>query len=89
VVKVEYVSKKIPADAEELVREFQAKYILFFKKRISEGQAVREALAFALKNFWKTMKRRKKYTLEDFIGVDASPVKSNAAKEVDEVVYGV
>ncbi len=88
-VEVEYVSKKVPSDAEEFLREFQAKYMLFFRKRISEGQAIKEALAFAAKNFWKTARRRKKYGLEDLIGIDKSPVKSNAAKEVDEVVYGV
>jgi len=85
---VEYVSKKVPADAAVMIRELQARYVLATKKRVSEGTVVKEAVAHALDHFDALVgKERKSRSVEAIIGLVGGGPRTNAAKEIDKAVY--
>lgn len=85
--KVEYITKKLPKDAESLLHRFQATHILNTGEKLNEGQAMKKALEYALEH--ETEKKEKKYDLKDLCGFIKGGPKSNAAEEVDRVVYGI
>lgn len=91
VESVEYKSKKVPAEVDPLLHEFQARYMLQSGHKITEGKAIQLCVAHALEH-WEALMPRKnkpKYTVKDLIGIIKGGPHTNAAEEVDRIVYGV
>lgn len=85
---MEYITKKLPRDAETLLHRFQATHVLNTGEKLNDGQAMKKALEIALESE-SARKKTKKYQLSDLKGFIKDGPPSNAATDVDQVVYGI
>ena len=83
---MEYITVKIPRKAMPIITELQAHETLAEGRRVTQGEVVLEALEERKNRRLATEK--KKYTFNDFIGSIKGGKKSNATKEIDDLLYG-
>ncbi|GEM_PF-1914310 len=82
---MEYVTVKIPRKAMPIIVELQAEETLAEGRRVTQGEVVFDALRERAK---KTVAKKKKYTMDDWIGSIKGGPKTNVAKDLDDVLYG-
>ncbi len=82
---MEYVTKKVPKDIVPAITELQAEYTLAEGRRVTEGEIIRRAVRELAR---KPLASKKKYTLADLCGSVKGGPRTNAAEDLDEVVYG-
>ncbi|HLD76369.1 MAG TPA: hypothetical protein VI874_05080 [Candidatus Norongarragalinales archaeon] len=85
---MEYITKKFPKDAEALLHEYQAVHILETGEKLTDANALKRALEDALEQK-KGRKKEKTCLLSDLKGFIKDGPASNAAEDVDRIVYGV
>ena len=87
---MEYITKKLPKDAESLLHRFQAEYVLETGEKITEAKAMKKALEYALTHQAEGKRKKKaKYSFWDLNGIIKGGPKTNATEEIDHVVYGI
>lgn len=83
-LKVEYVTKKVPVSIVPLVRVLQARLTLAFGRKVTEAEVFEEAV----KELAQKPLEEKKYTLADLCGMIKGKPEYNSTKELNDVVYG-
>ena len=88
VVKNQYITKKMPRSVDPKLKQLQAQYQLMHGKRISEGRLVEMAVDEVLAHGVLTRKGDGRGVLA-ITGMFKGRKGTNAAKDLDKVVYGV
>ncbi len=86
---MEYITKKLPRDAEALLHRFQAECVLETGEKITEANAMKKALEYALDHQAEVKRKKGRYSFWKLRGYVKGGPKTNAAKEIDRVVYGI